>query len=83
MKKTALSALATVALLVSTTSCGEHSWKETQKLHEGMHKGHEEAGHGEAKHEGHAAPAAHTEKAPPHAAPVPAHAAEKKVEAKH
>jgi hypothetical protein len=74
MKKTALSALATVALILTTTSCGKHSWQETQVLHENMHKGHGEA-HTEAKHDEHG-------KAETHAAPE-AHAPVKKEEAKH
>jgi hypothetical protein len=74
MKKTALSALATAALILAATSCGRHSWEETQVLHEGMHKGHGEA-HGEAKHDEHAKPEAHAEAAK--------HAPEKKDAAKH
>ncbi len=68
MKKTALYTLATAALIFAATSCGKHSWEETQVLHEGMHKGHGEA-HGEAKHDehgkadAHAKPEAHAEKA--------------------
>ncbi len=74
MKKTVLSALATAALILAATSCGKHTWQETQVLHENMHKGHGEA-HGEAKHDEHSKAAAH--------ATPEAHAPEKKEAAKH
>ena len=81
MKKTAFTALATAALIITSTSCGKHSWEKTQALHEGMHKGHGEDAHGDAKHNDHAKPAEHG-KADAHAAPA-AHAPEKKAEAAH
>ncbi|MFM2177853.1 MAG: hypothetical protein RL015_1951 [Verrucomicrobiota bacterium] len=59
MKKTAFTALATAALILAATSCGKHSWEETQVLHEGMHKAHGDGHHGEAKHDSHSKPDAH------------------------
>ncbi|MFC5457140.1 hypothetical protein [Prosthecobacter fluviatilis] len=55
--KTALFLLCATALVLTSASCGKHSWEETQVLHEGMHKAHAE-GHGDA----HAKPAEHGEK---------------------
>ncbi|MCF7790162.1 MAG: hypothetical protein K9N47_28850 [Prosthecobacter sp.] len=55
--KTASLFLCAAALVLASTSCGKHSWAETQGLHEGMHKVHDEA-HGDA----HAPAAAHGEK---------------------
>ncbi|MDI1311787.1 hypothetical protein [Prosthecobacter sp.] len=56
--KTASFFLCAVALVLASTSCGKHSWQETQVLHEGMHKGHAGEVHGDA----HSAPAEHSEK---------------------
>lgn len=55
--KTALFFLCAAALVLASTSCGKHTWQETQVLHEGMHKAHD-AGHGDA----HAKEAEHGEK---------------------
>jgi len=55
--KTASFIFCAAALVLASTSCGKHSWKETQVLHEGMHKAHAE-GHGDA----HAKEAEHGEK---------------------
>ncbi len=38
--KTASFFLCAAAIVLSSASCGKHSWKETQVLHEGMHKAH-------------------------------------------
>ena len=46
--KTASFLLCAAALVRASTSCGKHTWKETQVLHEGMHKAHGEE-HGDAK----------------------------------
>jgi hypothetical protein len=78
MKKTAFTAFATAALIVTATSCGKHSWEKTQVLHEGMHKGHGEDSHGDAKHDEHAKSAGQP-KADAHAP----HAPEKKAETAH
>jgi hypothetical protein len=56
MKKASILLCAAVCIFASV-SCDKHSWKETQVLHEGMHKAHGE-GHGDA----HAKEAAHEEK---------------------
>ena len=53
--KTASFFLCAAAIVLASTSCGKHTWKETQGLHEGMHKAHAEE-HGDAK------PAEHGEK---------------------
>ncbi len=55
--KTASILLCAAAILCVSTSCDQHSWKETQVLHEGMHKAHGE-GHGDA----HAKEAPHGDK---------------------
>ncbi len=55
--KTASFLLCAAALVLASASCGKHTWKETQVLHEGMHKAHAEE-HGDA----HAKPAEHGEK---------------------
>jgi hypothetical protein len=55
--KTASILLCATAILCVSTSCDQHSWKETQVLHENMHKAHGE-GHGDA----HAKEAPHGEK---------------------
>jgi hypothetical protein len=57
--KTASFYLCAAAIVLASASCGKHTWKETQVLHEGtMHKAHAE-GHGDA-HD--AKPAEHSEK---------------------
>lgn len=53
--KTASILLCAAAFIFASVSCDKHSFKETQVLHEGMHKAHGES-HGdahakEAKHE--------------------------------
>lgn len=55
--------LCAAAFIFASVSCGKHSWKETQVLHEGMHKAHAE-GHGDshAKDEKHGEKEAHGEK---------------------
>jgi len=77
--KTVPALLAVASLIFASVSCDKHSWEETQVLHEGMHKVHGEdhgdAHHGEAKKDDHGKADAHAEK--------PAHAPEKKEEAKH
>jgi hypothetical protein len=40
--KTASFFLCAAALVLASASCGKHTWKETQVLHEGMHKDHSE-----------------------------------------
>ncbi len=55
--KTASFLFCAAAIVLATTSCDKHTWKETQVLHEGMHKAHGEE-HGDA----HAKPAEHGEK---------------------
>ncbi len=55
--KTAPILFCAAAFIFASVSCGKHSWKETQVLHEGMHKAHD-SGHGDA----HAAEADHGEK---------------------
>ncbi|MFN0076511.1 MAG: hypothetical protein ACKVY0_08555 [Prosthecobacter sp.] len=45
--KTASILLCAAAIALASTSCGKHTWKETQVLHEGMHKAHAEE-HGDA-----------------------------------
>lgn len=59
--KTASFLLCAAAIAFVSTSCGKHTWKETQVLHEGMHKAHGEE-HGDA----HAKEAPHAEKAEEH-----------------
>lgn len=39
--------LCAAVIALASTSCDKHSWKETQVLHEGMHKEHA-AEHGDA-----------------------------------
>ncbi|MDB6003137.1 MAG: hypothetical protein JWR15_124 [Prosthecobacter sp.] len=56
--KTASFFLCAAALVLASASCGKHSWKETQVLHEGMHKAHDGEVHGDA----HAGPADQREK---------------------
>lgn len=63
--KTASFFLCAAALVLASASCGKHTWKETQVLHEGMNKDHA-AIHPDA----HSVEAEHEEKAE--------HAAEKK-----
>lgn len=58
LMKTASFFLCAAALVLASTSCGKHSWKETQVLHEGMHKAHEGEVHGDA----HSGPTEHSEK---------------------
>ena len=53
--KIAASALAIAALIFASSSCAKHDWQETQVLHEGMHKGHEEGGHPAGAAEAHQA----------------------------
>lgn len=55
--KTAPFFLCAAALVLASTSCGKHSWKETQVLHE-KYQHHAEGEHGDA----HAKPAEHGEK---------------------
>lgn len=45
--KTASILLCAAAFIFASVSCGKHTWKETQGLHEGMHKAHAEE-HGDA-----------------------------------
>lgn len=40
MKKPLTILLCAVAFVFASVSCDKHSWKETQGLHEGMHKAH-------------------------------------------
>jgi hypothetical protein len=56
--KTASFFLCAAAIILASSSCGKHTWKETQVLHEGMEKNHTEihpdahsteAEHGEKK----------------------------------
>ena len=49
--------LCAAVIALGSASCGKHSWKETQVLHEGMNKAHAEE-HGDA----HAKEAPHGEK---------------------
>ncbi|MBL9132691.1 MAG: hypothetical protein JNG86_15905 [Verrucomicrobiaceae bacterium] len=42
------------AFIFASASCDKHSWKETQVLHEGMHKDH-----GKEHKDSHAKPADH------------------------
>ena len=58
--KTASFIFCAAALVLASTSCGKHSWKETQVLHEGMHKAHDE-GHGDS-HAAHGDKTDHSEK---------------------
>jgi hypothetical protein len=59
--------LALAALCLIGASCDKHSWKDTQVLHEGMHKaGHGDShakdskdSHGNARDDKHAPKAAH------------------------
>lgn len=45
-----VSILLCAAIAFAVTACDKHSWKETQVLHEGMHKAHgEEHGDSHAK----------------------------------
>jgi hypothetical protein len=56
MKKSLTILLGAAAFVFASVSCDKHSWKETQGLHEGMHKAHgsdHDGSHGkkeEAKH---------------------------------
>lgn len=52
--------LCAAAFILASVSCDKHSFKETQVLHEGMHKAHDE-GHGDshAKEEKHEAKKEH------------------------
>lgn len=45
--KTAPIFLCAAAFILASVSCDKHSFKETQVLHEGMHKAHDE-GHGDS-----------------------------------
>lgn len=56
--KTASFLLCAAAFVLASASCGKHTWKETQVLHEGMHKAHAGEVHGDA----HAGPADQREK---------------------
>jgi hypothetical protein len=58
--KTAPIFLCAAAFILASLSCDKHSFKETQVLHEGMHKAHGE-GHGDsrAKEEKHEEKKAH------------------------
>lgn len=52
--KTASILLCAAAFIFASVSCDKHSFKETQVLHEGMHKAHgEEHGDAHAKEAGH------------------------------
>lgn len=51
--KTASILLCAAAFIFASVSCDKHSFKETQVLHEGMHKAHGEA-HGEGHGDSHA-----------------------------
>ncbi len=46
--KTASILLCATVIALASASCGKHTWKETQVLHEGMHKAHAEE-HGDAQ----------------------------------
>ncbi|MFM7604922.1 MAG: hypothetical protein ACKO8Z_06950 [Prosthecobacter sp.] len=41
MKKSLTILLSAAAVVFASVSCDKHSWKETQGLHEGMHKAHD------------------------------------------
>lgn len=56
--KTASLLLCAAAIVLASTSCGKHSWKETQVLHE-KYQHHDETAHSDA-HD--AKPADHGEK---------------------
>lgn len=58
--KTAPIFLCAAAFILASVSCDKHSFKETQVLHEGMHKAHGE-GHGDphAKEDNHEAKKEH------------------------
>lgn len=47
MKKSLTLILSAAAFVFASVSCDKHSWKETQVLHEGMHKAHG-SDHGDA-----------------------------------
>jgi hypothetical protein len=54
MKKSLTILLAAAAFIFASASCDKHSWKETQGLHEGMHKAHgSDHGDSHAKDDGH------------------------------
>ena len=54
MKKSLTILLTAAAFIFASTSCDKHSWKETQGLHEGMHKAHgSDHGDSHAKDDGH------------------------------
>jgi hypothetical protein len=61
--KTASFFLCAAALVLASTSCGKHSWAETQGLHE-KYQHHAEAAHGDAHapKDAHAKEAEHGEK---------------------
>ncbi len=65
--KTASILLCAAAFIFASVSCDKHSWKETQVLHEGMHKAHHGEEHGQKD---------------AHGVEDHGHAPEKKVEAK-
>lgn len=55
MKKNITILLGASALILASVSCDKHSWKETQALHEGMHKSHgTDHGSSHAKEDSHA-----------------------------
>lgn len=58
-----LAFLSLPAVAISFSSCDQHSWKETQVLHEKFEHGKAEGGHGEAK-DAHASPTAGHEAKP-------------------
>lgn len=63
--KTASILLCAAVIALGSASCGKHTWKETQVLHEGMHKAHgEEHGDAHAKETEHGE--AHAEKKEAH-----------------
>lgn len=49
--KTAPILLCAATFIFASVSCDKHTFKETQVLHEGMHKGHGDTHAKEAKHE--------------------------------
>jgi hypothetical protein len=69
--KIAASALAIAALIFASASCGKHDWEETQVLHEGMHKGHDDAHHAKGAAEAHPSKG-EVHAAQPGTAPAPA-----------
>lgn len=61
--KTASFFLCAAAIVLASASCGKHTWKETQVLHEGMHKAHEDGrGDVHSQEDEHAKAAEHGEK---------------------